>query len=141
VRRQPKIIMLDQNQNPDLDQTQFGSEGWLFAANKKSPKTIDPLIANKPIWWQTKNGRIILIGVAAFMMLSLVLIGASLNRTNQKIISDEKVELESGDEIDLGLLGLKARNLKEQLKLADPTKELDPYPPVKVDLRLDKDPN
>ena len=130
--------MLDQDKNPDLDQTQFGSEGWLFEANKKLPQVDASQISNKPIWWQTKNGRIILIGVAISMMLGLLLIGASLNKSSPQVAVDEKINETTGELIDLGPLGLKTRNLKEQLKLADPTKELDPYPPVRVDLRLDK---
>lgn len=129
--------MTDANLNPDLDQTQFGSEGWLYNPNKPSSVPIDLTLPKKIVWWQTKNGKIILIIGALVLMSSLMAIANSIRRTNQIAAQPENSDLLVPSVLDLGPLGLKTQDLRDQLKLADPTKELDPFPPVRLDLRLD----
>lgn len=130
--------MLDSNSNPDLDQTQFGSEGWLYDGNKSMPAAVeDSLVPKNPVWWQTKKGKTILVAMALVSMLSLILVGAILKSRQPKEITDETLDETVIETMNLGPLGDKVKALRAQLRLADPTKELDPFPPVKSDLRLD----
>lgn len=130
--------MLDSNSNPDLDQTQFGSEGWLYDGNKSMSAAVeDSLVPQNQVWWQTKKGKTILVAMALVSMLSLILVGAILKSRQPKEATDEALDETIIETMNLGPLGDKVKALRAQLRLADPTKELDPFPPVKSDLRLD----
>lgn len=119
----------------DMDQTQFGSEGVFFEANKPSP--LDPN-APKVKFWQSPQGRMVL-AVLTILAVIMVLISFAWLLQPKAAITTETTEEETVTEtMDLGPLGDKAKALRTQLRAADPSKELDPQPPINIELRLDE---
>lgn len=130
-------MMFDSNLNSDFDQTQFGNEGWLFDGNKQMPAIVDPNLPKKIVWWQTTQGKLVLIVVGVIMMFGLLGIGVYLKSKMNLTPTIKPADETEIDTMNLGPLGEKAKALRDQLKLADPTKEIDPFPPIRIDLRLD----
>lgn len=119
----------------DMDQTQFGSEGVFFEANKPIP--LDPN-APKPKFWQSAQGRMVL-AVLTILAVILVLISfAWLLQPPAATTTETEEEVAVTEAMDLGPLGEKAKALRTQLRAADPSKELDPQPPINIELRLDE---
>ena len=119
----------------DMDQTQFGSEGVFFEANKPAP--LDPNLP-KPKFWQSAQGRIVL-AVLTILAVILVLISfAALLQPQAATTTETEEDVAVTEAMDLGPLGEKAKALRTQLRAADPSKELDPQPPINIELRLDE---
>lgn len=127
-------MFAEPNNQHDMDQTQFGSEGVFFDANKPAP--LDPN-APKPKFWQSAQGRMVL-AVMAIVAVILVLVSFAWFLQPEAASTTEPTEEETVTEtMDLGPLGEKAKALRTQLRAADPSKELDPQPPINIELRLD----
>lgn len=128
--------MTDATRNQlEMDQTQFGSEGVFFDANKPAP--VDPNAPKTP-FWPSAQGRIVL-AVLTILAVILVLVSFAwfLQPSAATIETTELTEAET-ETLDLGPLGEKVRALRTQLRAADPSKELDPQPPINIELRLDE---
>lgn len=119
-----------------FDQTQFGSEGLYFDANKPTPVINDPS-KPQPKFWQTSQGRMVLVVMAVFAVILMVISLAWLLQPKAATTVDQTFDDAEVEVLDLGPLGEKAKALRSQLKAADPAKELDPQPPINIELRLD----
>jgi hypothetical protein len=118
------------------EQTQFGTEAWLYDANKSVPVEKDPSKI-KPSFWKTTHGKLVILGGAVVIALILMLVTAVVMRNRQVEAPPAIIDQTPAINMNLGPLGDKVKALNLELKAADPTKELDPFPPVNLDARLD----
>lgn len=119
------------------EQTQFGTEAWLYDANKSVPVEKD-LTKVTPSFWKTTRGKIVILAGAIFIALILMLATAVAMRNRQVELPPVVIDQTPAINMNLGPLGDKVKALNLELKAADPTKELDPFPPVNLDARLDE---
>lgn len=122
-------------QEQTTNQTQFFSEEILYEKpGEFLPDESSKKIVKKP-FLKTLLGKIIL-GFGAFLVLILVFVLFTLNKPKEqeKEIEEKQTE-QKGEETHLQI---KLDNLQEQLEEADPTRKELPFPPVNLDIRLDK---
>ena len=132
--------MTDQFSPPSsdqIDQSQFDSEAWLYDANKPQPVMPDPNRVQLP-FWKTKQGKLMLAPLALVVVVIIIAGIVMIVRGRQAAKVAGPSDPTSFATVDLGPLGDKVKTLSTELKAADPTKELDPFPPVRLDLRLDE---
>ena len=126
---------------PDFDQTQFENESWLYEANK--PPVPEPgadsttTVLGKPKFFQTLWGKLILTAGIGMVFFILILISIGLADQNRTLSPLTEPDADAVESLDLGPLGERVKTLRTQLKAADPTRELDPPPPINLELRLD----
>lgn len=119
------------------DQTQFDTDAWMYDANKSQPIQPDPTQV-KPPFWKTRQGKLTLIPLGLVIILILIAAVVMMTRNDQTTEITAPTDQTTFANLDLGPLGDKVKALSAELKAADPTKELDPFPPVRLDLRLDE---
>ncbi len=114
------------------DQTRFSDEGMYFESTPPSPD-----LGPRPPFLETKQGKfaIIAAGILGFL---LIVIGMAALVNNQEEIQEKMAEYVPQPARELTETEKKVELLKQLLKTADPTKELDPFPPVDLTFRLDE---
>lgn len=115
------------------DQTRFSDEGMFFESPPPSPD-----MGPKPPFLETKQGKLALVGVAVLGFI-LIVVGLAALATNQEEIKEKIAEYTPQPARELTETEKKVELLKQLLKTADPTKELDPFPPVDLTFRLDEE--
>ncbi len=120
------------------EQTQFGTEAWLYEANKSVPVEKDPAKIT-PSFWKTTHGKLVILAGAFVIALIIMVVIAIATRGRQIDQAPPLIDQTPAINMNLGPLGDKVKALNLELKAADPTKELDPFPPVNLDARLDEE--
>ncbi len=115
------------------DQTRFSDEGMYFESSPPSPD-----LGPRPPFLETKQGKFAIIA-AAILGFILIIVGLAALVSNQEQIQEKMAEFAPKETRELSETEKKVDLLKIQLKAADPTKELDPFPPVNLTFRLDED--
>ena len=115
------------------NQTRFSDEGMYFESNLPD---VDPNAPKQP-YFETKQGKLVLIVLAVFGFLLVVIGLAILAKSNQSQIQDVIQGTNPKVQREMTETEKKVQLLREQLTTADPTKELDPFPPINLKLRLD----
>ncbi len=121
------------DQNSSTNQTRFSDEGMYFESTLPD---IDPNAPKKP-FFETKQGKYALIGLAVFGFLMMIIGLAIIAKSNQTPIQEVIEVFKPRVVRDLSETEQKVVLLKELLVTADPTKEQDPFPPINLTFRLD----
>jgi flagellar basal body-associated protein FliL len=118
-----------------INQTEFASQEPIF----EDPVVIETGIDKQPTSKKKSKKMllVILIAFTAFIFLLLVMIIASQNGDNGISQQDKKEEEEIEEQIEQDPQQLRLKQLKVDLKNADPAKKELIFPPVDLKLELD----
>lgn len=133
------------NEEPELqgriDQTQFSEEEPLFESPESHPKNIQPSVAVTPPA-NSKHKKMLIIGISiiAIILLIITILALAMGRPKGEV-EESITPSPSPAAITESEMQSRITKLRSDLKEADPTKQDLTFPPVDLELRLDKKSN
>lgn len=121
--------------NKNYNQTDFTTQQYLWKS-----ETVD--LSPPDVKKNKRKTQIILLSIIAFFILFFILLiiilkyQSSSNKQNQEIVTEEETKTEK--EIEADPIIQKIEELKQSLNQADPTKNQDSFPPVKIEVGFDE---
>jgi hypothetical protein len=126
----------------ESNQTKFSYEKPFFEEiaplpTEDSPSP-EPMQQKGIIGWIRTHTVLAAVGVTLLVLLLVLLVLAALFSPRNTMVPTDTNEVVTDTPKQLSPLEQKVQNLKSELNQADPTRGQEPFPPVDLDIRLDK---
>ncbi len=119
------------------NQTKFSEEGAIFESeNEELLQTAHSRI-KKQSFFQTKKGLIVLVSSVVFFLILVLGLILSLNGSQSPSQPEDEKEIDKTEDENLSPLEQQLKELRLQLKQADPADKETPFPHVDMEIKVE----